>query len=99
MSDLNSLYIKKETLKTILATLETKEGKEGKGIELTIARNNNSNDYGQNVAAYVSQTKEQREAEKPRFYVGNGKTFWTDGENVPAIEAEKKTVSSEEPPF
>ena len=99
MSDLNSLYIKKETLKTILATLETKEGKEAKGIELTIDRNKNSNDYGQNVAAYVSQTKEQRDQKKPRFYVGNGKTFWTDGENVPAIEAEKKTVSSEEPPF
>ena len=28
----------------------------------------------------VAQTKEQRDAKKPLFYVGNGKTFWSKGE-------------------
>jgi hypothetical protein len=31
------------------------------------------------LSAYISQTKEQREAKTPRYYVGNGKCFWTDG--------------------
>lgn len=76
MSNLSSLYIKKETLKTLYEGV-TKKG--DKGIELTISTNDTVNDYGQNVTAFVSQTKEQREAKKDRFYVGNGKVFWTDG--------------------
>lgn len=82
MSSLNSLYIKKETLETLLKVV-TKKGE--KGVELTVNINDESNQYGQNVSAFVSQTKEQREAKKDRFYVGNGKTFWTDGKiHVPA---------------
>lgn len=76
MSSLNSLYIKKETLKTLYETLE-KKGE--KGIDLTISISDQGNDYGQNISAYISQSKEDRESKKPRFYVGNGNTFWTDG--------------------
>lgn len=77
MATLQSIFIKKETLKTILNTLEKKE--DSKGIELTISTDDKLNDYGQNVSAFVSQTKEQRDEKKKRFYVGNGKCFWTDG--------------------
>ena len=76
MSSLSSIYIKKETLETLFKTLE-KKGE--KGIELTISIGEETNDYGQNLSAYVSQSKEDREAKKQRFYVGNGKCFWTDG--------------------
>jgi len=76
MSSLISLYLKKETLKTLLDTVEKKGGK---GVELTISLNDETNQYGQNVAAYVAQTKGQREEKKERFYVGNGKVFWTNG--------------------
>ena len=76
MASLSSLYLKKEILKVLLDTLE-KKGENG--IEVTISINDESNGYGQNVSAYVSQTKEQREAKAQRFYVGNGKCFWTDG--------------------
>lgn len=76
MASLNSIYIKKETLKTLYQTLE-KKGE--KGIELTISINEETNDYGQNLSAFVKQSKEQRKAKKPRYYVGNGKCFWTDG--------------------
>jgi len=79
MSSLNSLYIKKETLETLLKGV-TKKG--DKGIELTVAINDELNDYGQNISAWVSQSKEQREAKKPRFFVGNGKTFWPKMEEV-----------------
>lgn len=83
MASLNSLYIKKETLKTLYDTLCKKTGKEGKGVELTISLSDETNQYDQNVSAWVSQTKEQREAGKDRYFVGNGKTFWTNDGELP----------------
>ena len=62
-----------------------------KGISIDISISETSNDYGQNLSAYVSQTKEQRDEKKARFYVGNGKCFWTDGK----IEIAKKKESPE----
>src|SRR5690606_7807575 len=91
MSSLNSLYIKTETLKTLFQTLE-KKGE--KGIEITLSINDESNDYDQNISAYVSQSKEDREAKKPKYYVANGKTFWTDGK---ITVAKKKEVHNAEP--
>ena len=35
--------------------------------------------FGNNVALMDSQTKEEREAKKPKNYLGNGKVVWTDG--------------------
>jgi len=35
--------------------------------------------YGNNVAFVDSQTKEERDAKKPKTYIGNGKVVWTDG--------------------
>lgn len=84
MASLNDLYIKEETLDTLLKTIR-KKGE--KGISLTVSINDEANQWGQNLSAYVSQSKEDREAKKDRFYVGNGKTFWTDGK---IAVAEKK---------
>ena len=83
MSSLSSIYIKKEVLETLLKVVSKKEEK---GVEITISINEEANQYGQNLSAYVAQTKEQREAKKDKFYVGNGKVFWTDGK----IELPKK---------
>ena len=85
MASLNSLYLKLDTLKTLVSTLEKKGAK---GIEFTVSINDESNDYGQNISAFVAQTKEQREAKKSRYYVGNGKTFWTDGK-ISVLESSK----------
>ena len=90
MSSLASIYIKKETLKTLL---EVTEKKGDKGVELTLSISDEVNDYGQNISAYVSQTKEQREAGKPKYYIGNGKVFWTDGK---IEKAEKKQQSQQQ---
>lgn len=76
MANLSSLWIKRETLKTLLDTID-KKGE--KGIELTISTSDETNEYEQNVSAFVSQSQEQREANVNRFYVGNGRVFWTDG--------------------
>lgn len=86
MSSLNSLYIKKETLETLLLTISKKKEN---GVELTINVSDEKNKYGQNVSAWVSQSKEQREAKKERYFVGNGKTFWES--NVEPEPVEKKT--------
>jgi len=49
--------------------------------------------YGNNVAITDSQTKEEREAKKPKNYLGNGKVVWTDG-NI--VLAEKEEVQEQE---
>lgn len=87
MSSLSSIYIKKETLQTLLDVV-TKKGE--KGLEITVSISDESNQWGQNVAAYVSQTKEQREEKKPRFYVGNGSCFWNDGKISKVVKPEEQ---------
>ena len=82
MSSLNSLYFKKEALEVLLKTVNAKGEK---GVEITVSINDDTNDYGQNISAYVAQSKEQREAKKQRYFVANGKTFWTDG-NITVAE-------------
>ena len=89
MGSLNSLYFKKSTLKTLLKTLESKNEN---GIAITVSINDDSNEWGQNISAFVEQTKEQREAKKDRFYVGNGKTFWTDG-TIKVAERKEQAVA------
>lgn len=85
MSSLNSVYIKKETLETLLKGVNAKGDK---GLELTVSINDDANQFGQNVSAFVSQSKEDREAKKSKFYAGNGNTFWTDG-SIQVVKKEK----------
>jgi hypothetical protein len=55
-------------------------GKDGKVYyNFTIAVNDEANQFGQNVSAYDSQTKEEREAKKAKLYIGNGNVIWNDG--------------------
>ena len=79
MSSLSEIYIKKETIDKIAQVLNSKSGDEAKGFKMTISINDETNNYGQNVTAFAAQTKEQRDAKTDKFYVGNGKVFWTDG--------------------
>jgi crotonobetainyl-CoA:carnitine CoA-transferase CaiB-like acyl-CoA transferase len=90
MASLSEIYVKKTTLETILKALNAKQGKEGEGVKITISLSDQTNNFGQNVSAYVAQTKEQREAKTPLFYVGNGKTFWSKGE-TPVPQREQPT--------
>ena len=93
MSSLSSLYIKKETLQTLISVIE-KKGE--KGVELTVSINDETNQWGQNLTSFVSQSKEQREAKKDRFYVGNGKVFWTDGNIKVADKPEQNNLPPSE---
>ena len=99
MASLSEIYVKKSTLETMLKVLNAKQGKESEGVKITISLSDQTNKFGQNVSAYVSQTKEQRDAKTPLFYVGNGKTFWSKGETpIPQREEqqqEQQPVTSE----
>ena len=79
------------------------QGKDGAVYyNFTIGVNDDSNQYGQNVSATDSQTKEEREAKKPKSYLGNGTVVWTDGNIKVAdkkVEATKETVSNDSLPF
>jgi len=76
MSSINNIYLKKETLETLLKGINAK-GENGIAIDISIS--DEPNNYNQNVSAFVSQSKEDREAKKARYYIGNGRTIWTDG--------------------
>ena len=95
MSSLSEIYIKKETLETLLKTVNAKGEK---GVSLTISIGDETNQYGQNLSGFVSQTKEQREAKKDKFYVGNGKVFWTDGKITKAEARQQEQVQTQQQP-
>ncbi len=96
MSHLSEIYLKKEVIETLLKVANARNLN---GISVTISTNDEAKSFTgkdgkeilQNVSAYVSQTKEDREAKKPRYYVGNGKVFWSDGSPcmVPGAKAEE----------
>ena len=46
--------------------------------------------FGNNVALMDSQTKEERDAKKPKNYLGNGKVVWTDGKVTLAEKEDAK---------
>ena len=48
--------------------------------------------YGNNISAFDSQTKEERDVKKPKDYLGNGKIFWTDGKISVAEREEAESV-------
>ena len=50
---------------------------------ITISVNENVDNYGNNVSAWESQTKEQRDAKAPRNYVGNGTVVFSKAKEYP----------------
>lgn len=87
------------------------KGKNGKVYyNFTVSINDETNQFGQNVSAFDSQTKEEREAKKKKDYLGNGKVVWTDDSIVvaermdadapkPAPAPAVETTSADDFPF
>jgi hypothetical protein len=83
---------------SIDVTKVTKEAlSKGKYLNLTISVNDEINQYGQNVAAWESQTKEEREQKYERNYVGNGKVVFTEGLVMVAPNEDKKPAAKKNP--
>lgn len=104
MAALLNIYLKEETLKTLLETVQKKNEK---GVSITVSANDEIGNYEQNVSAYVSQTKEQQEQKVKRFYVGNGRVVWSKGElivppkqdNAQPTSSPMPTEESDDSPF
>lgn len=71
------------------------QGKKGTYYNFTVSVNDDTNQFGQNVSVYDSQTKEEREAKKSKTYIGNGRVVWSDGSMVVA-EREQSTETQKE---
>ena len=59
-------------------------GKKGKYLPITITINDEPDQFGNQGPVCIEQTKEEREAKKPKQYIGNGKVVWTDGKSTKA---------------
>ena len=92
MGALLDIYITADKLKVLAETIAQKGEK---GLSITVSIGDETNQYGQNVTSFVSQTKEQREAKKDKYYVGNGKVFWTDGTIKLATKKEEQPATSQ----
>ena len=62
----------------------------------TVSVNDEANQFGQNVSLTDSQTQEEREAKKPKVYLGNGNVVWTNGEIKTAPKKDKATAAEVE---
>ena len=83
---------------SIDVTKVTKEAlSKGKYLNVTISISDEINQYGQNVAAWEAQTKEDREAKIERNYVGNGKVVFTEG-LITAVPTEDKKPAGKKKP-
>ena len=67
----------------------------GEWHNVTISINDETDQYGKNIAVWKSQTKEQREAGDKREYCGNGEVFWNNG-TISNVEREQVVENSEE---
>ena len=78
------------------------KGKKGVYYEFTISVFDEPNQFGQNVAITDSQTPEEREAKKPKNYLGNGKVVWTNNilnkiENTESPKKEPEVITNDLP--
>ncbi len=65
---------------------------------ITIAISDKVDNYGNNVSAWISQSKEEREAKAPKKYIGNGKVVFID-QNKTISVAPKAEFKKDEMPF
>lgn len=56
----------------------TKQHVNEKGyVNLTIELDDKESPFGTNVSGWIAQSKEERDGQVKRLYVGNGKTIWS----------------------
>jgi hypothetical protein len=81
-----------------LITLSIKQA-DGKFKNYTISIYDQADQYGNNVAMYEEQTKEEREAKSKKTYLGNGKVVWTNGVVEVAPKKERTSQEAFKKPF
>ena len=58
------------------------DGKKGKYIPITIKINDEQDNFGNNGPVTVGQTKEERDSNVEKIYLGNVQVVWSNGNNV-----------------
>jgi len=66
--------------------------KDGRYLNLDLSIRDELNQYGQNVSVYYNRSKEERDQEMPKSYLGNGKVVWTDGNISTGKSTQQETV-------
>lgn len=64
------------------------KGAKGTYLDLTVSVNDETDQFGNNVSAYISQSKEERERRDSRTYLGNGKVAWSSNSQPESRSAE-----------
>jgi hypothetical protein len=93
------LYLKKEHLEVMLKAVTQRNQP---GIGITVVVNNEVKEFTtndgkilqQNASAFVSQSKEDREAKKDKYYIGNGRQVWGDGVLAPTLKLYKEEATA-----
>lgn len=85
MGALISSYLSKAKLEMLLQECNSRSSN---GIPITISVNDTADQYGNNIWGYISQSKEESEARKPRVTVLNGNVVWNDGK-ITTIKRER----------
>lgn len=83
--------IPKERIKT-----SEKNGK--KYISIVVADKRETDQYGNDTTVYISQQKEERDAEVPKIYIGNGKKVAFNGGNQQQAAQPTQQQQQQAPP-
>ena len=78
------------------------EGKKGgKYYNLTVSINDQKDEYDNDVSAWDSQTKEERESKEQRKFLGNGRVLWSTSQESkqPKQEETKQSDKNDDLPF
>ena len=86
--------ITKEAIEKLTAEQAVK-GKTATYVNLAIYVDDKLDKFGNNVSIQLSQTKEEREAKKPKVYLGNGKVVYV--RDMPKLAKDCAPAGSAEP--
>jgi len=84
MSAIVSLWLKKDKLEQMIENINSGGAN---GIAVDVMVNDTADNYGNNVVASLSQSKDERESKAPRTFVGNGKVRYVSNTGVRKIES------------
>jgi hypothetical protein len=82
-----------------LTKIDKSKLKDGKYLNVQISVNDTTDNYGNNVAITVNQTKEERDAKEKKTYLGNAKVVWTDNVIKVADKVENTSNKQETDPL
>ena len=72
-------------------------GKKGKYLPITITLNDEVDQFGNQGPVVVEQTKEERDANAAKTYLGNVKVVWTNGQNVDVAPRDMNSAPASAP--